>query len=79
MLDRYDKTKINYKIKPEMSTFETLSEAELFLINTHFALDFPRPLPPNVIPVGGLTTKPAQPLSEVINLICLQYFVFLWN
>ncbi len=39
--------------------------AELFLINNNFALDFARPLLPNAIPVGGLSTKPALPLSRV--------------
>ncbi len=40
-------------------------DAELFLINTNFALDFARPLVPSAIPVGGLSTKPAQSLSVV--------------
>ncbi|XP_072022368.1 UDP-glucuronosyltransferase 2A3-like [Amphiura filiformis] len=38
-------------------------DAELFLINTHFALDFPRPLLPNTRTVGGLTTGPGRPLA----------------
>ncbi len=40
-------------------------DAELFLIHSDFALDFARPLLPNAIPVGGLTTKPAKPLPVV--------------
>ena len=40
-------------------------DAELFLINTHFALDFPRPLLPNIKTVGGLTTGKGRPLSVV--------------
>ncbi len=44
---------------------DDFATAELWLINTHFALDFPRPLLPNTIPVGGLTTKPANLLSRV--------------
>ena len=67
MLAQYDKFKIKYNIKPEISTFKTLGEAELWFINTDFILDFPRPLMPNAIAVGGLTTRPANPLIEVRN------------
>ncbi|XP_072046167.1 UDP-glucuronosyltransferase 2A3-like [Amphiura filiformis] len=38
-------------------------DAELFLINTNFALDFPRPLMPNTRTVGGITTGPGRPLA----------------
>ncbi|XP_072051884.1 UDP-glucuronosyltransferase 2B15-like [Amphiura filiformis] len=65
MLHRYDQLKVDLNIKPEMSTYEALSEAELFFVNTNFVLDFPRPLMPHVVPVGGLTTKPSLPLKEV--------------
>ncbi len=41
------------------------ADAELWLMNTHFAFDFPRPLLPNTKPVGGLTTRPAKPLPKV--------------
>ncbi|XP_072024405.1 UDP-glucuronosyltransferase 2C1-like isoform X3 [Amphiura filiformis] len=40
------------------------SDAELHLVNTHFVLDFARPLMPNVIAVGGLTTKQSKPLEN---------------
>ena len=41
------------------------NEAELWLMNTNFAFDFPRPLLPNTITVGGLTTKPSKSLDQV--------------
>ncbi|XP_072013807.1 UDP-glucuronosyltransferase 2B17-like isoform X2 [Amphiura filiformis] len=66
-LPRYDKLKTDFNIKPERSTYETLSEAELFFVNTNFALDFPRPLMPHVVSVGGLTTKPSLPLNEELE------------
>lgn len=38
----------------------------LAFVNTHPAIDFPQPLPPNVIAVGGLQVKePANPLPKV--------------
>ncbi|XP_072014401.1 2-hydroxyacylsphingosine 1-beta-galactosyltransferase-like [Amphiura filiformis] len=64
VLDPYEQLKKVYKIKPEVSMYDALAEAELWFLHTNFALDFPRPLMPNVIPVGGLTTKPAQPLNH---------------
>lgn len=35
------------------------------LVNTHPAIDFPEPLPPNIIPVGGLQIKEGKPLAKV--------------
>lgn len=40
-------------------------DAELFLINSHFSLDFPKPILPNMVMVGGLTTGPGQLLDTV--------------
>ena len=71
--EKYDQLKLKYNIKPEISTSEALSKAELFFINTHFAFDFPRPFPPHVVPVGGLTTKPAKSLNKVTYYVT---FVF---
>eukprot|EP00057_Strongylocentrotus_purpuratus_P031722 XP_785447.3 PREDICTED: 2-hydroxyacylsphingosine 1-beta-galactosyltransferase-like [Strongylocentrotus purpuratus] len=41
-----------------------VSNAQLILINSDFSVDYPFPLYPNVVTVGGLTTRPKQPLSE---------------
>ena len=63
-----------YNISQMHDDFAT---AELWLMNTHFALDFPRPLLPNTIPVGGLSTKPAKPLSRVSSyLLCVTPGIF---
>ncbi|XP_041659642.1 UDP-glucuronosyltransferase 1-2-like isoform X1 [Cheilinus undulatus] len=39
-----------------------LQEADIWLFRSDFVLDFPRPTMPNVVYVGGLQCKPAQPL-----------------
>ena len=41
------------------------ADAELWLINTHFVLDFPRPLLPNTVTIGGLSAEEAAPLNRV--------------
>ncbi|XP_072050023.1 UDP-glucuronosyltransferase 2A1-like [Amphiura filiformis] len=56
-----------YETRRKFGMTETspyFEDAELFLINTDFALDFARPLLPSEIPVGGLTTEKTKPLSE---------------
>ena len=65
----YDDLKLKYNIKPEMSTFESVPQAELFFICSHFVLDFPRAYQPNVISVGGLSAVPPRPLPKVSELL----------
>ncbi|XP_072013808.1 UDP-glucuronosyltransferase 2B17-like isoform X3 [Amphiura filiformis] len=67
MLSNYDQFKIKYNIKPDISTFKTLGDADLWFINADFALEFPRPLMPHVVPVGGLTTNPAKQLPKELE------------
>ena len=58
----YDEVKKEYGI-PDASNM--YGGHELFLLNTDLGFDFPKPLLPNQIAVGGLTTKPAKPLDHV--------------
>ena len=48
VLAAIDKVKQEYNIKPEVGAEEALEKAELVLVQSHFALDFPRPLTPGV-------------------------------
>ena len=41
------------------------SQAELWTFNTDFSLEFPQPLMPYTVCVGGLLSKPAAPVSQV--------------
>ena len=69
----YDDLKLKYNIKPEMSTFESVPQAELFFICSHFTLDFPRSYQPNVISVGGLSAVPPRPLPKVSAISSFAY------
>ncbi|KAM3936655.1 UDP-glucuronosyltransferase 3A1-like [Leptodactylus fuscus] len=42
-------------------------EAELWIFNTDFSIEFARPLLPNVQCIGGLRAKPANPVSQDIE------------
>ncbi|XP_072042635.1 UDP-glucuronosyltransferase 2B10-like [Amphiura filiformis] len=59
----YDHLKQIHNIKPEVSTYTTLGQAQIFFMNNDFTLDFPKPLMPNSIPVGGILTRPGKPLN----------------
>eukprot|EP00057_Strongylocentrotus_purpuratus_P028564 XP_011683038.1 PREDICTED: UDP-glucuronosyltransferase 2C1-like [Strongylocentrotus purpuratus] len=43
---------------------ELYQRADLVLVQTDFAVEAPIPLMPNIVPVGGLTTRPADPLPQ---------------
>ena len=46
------------------------TDVDLCLMNTDFVLDFPKPTLPNLVPVGGLTTRPGNPPSAVSIYEC---------
>lgn len=51
---------------PTFPTFnELLYKTQLYFINSDPMFEYPRPVTPNVIYVGGLTMKNAEPLNEV--------------
>ncbi|XP_049820161.1 UDP-glycosyltransferase UGT5-like [Aethina tumida] len=58
--------KYGLKHAPYMKNVDRIS---LLLSNTNPLLDYPQPLPPNIIPVGGLQAKPAQKLPEDLQKI----------
>ncbi|XP_038050212.1 UDP-glucuronosyltransferase 2C1-like [Patiria miniata] len=47
--DGYDKLKVKYNIKPEMSTLESYKQALLYFLHGSFAFEFARPMQPNTI------------------------------
>ncbi len=48
--------------KPYVSLDHLAGQSLLWFIDSDFAIDYPRPIMPNEIMVGGLTTRPQQPL-----------------
>jgi hypothetical protein len=78
----YDALIFQYKIgssstyqKPIMSSL--IHNTSLWLLSTDIALDFPSPRWPHSKHIGGLTTKPALPLSNV-SFLSVFFFFFLF-
>ena len=53
------------------TTLNYFEDADIKLVNTHYVLDYQQPLFDNTFAVGGLTTRPSQPLSQVTSRISL--------
>ncbi|XP_064635283.1 UDP-glucuronosyltransferase 2C1-like [Lineus longissimus] len=49
------------------SLAQLISESKLWLVSQHPLLDFPKPKPSFVIPIGGLNPTPPKPLPEKIQ------------
>uniref|UniRef100_A0A673T489 UDP-glucuronosyltransferase n=1 Tax=Suricata suricatta TaxID=37032 RepID=A0A673T489_SURSU len=48
-----------------------LKKAELWFVNSDFALEFARPLLPNTVYVGGLMVRPVEPVPQVSKTLAL--------
>ena len=59
-----DKLQKQFAPDLRLSLTDLFSKTSLILYHTDPVIDFPRPLLPHLIPVGGLCTKPAQPLTR---------------
>ena len=44
-------------------------EASLYIVNTHHVTNWPRSLPPTIIPIGAVHAQPAKPLPQVKDKI----------
>ncbi|XP_059193850.1 UDP-glucuronosyltransferase 3A1-like [Centropristis striata] len=53
---------------PKGALEELHQGAELWAFNTDFSLEFPQPLMPYTVLVGGLLNKPARPLEQHLDL-----------
>ncbi|XP_033638168.1 UDP-glucuronosyltransferase 2C1-like isoform X2 [Asterias rubens] len=53
-----------HNIRPDANFGQLMSEAQMWIFNSDFVVDFPRPLSPHVKFVGGVLSGPASPLDE---------------
>ncbi|XP_067828581.1 2-hydroxyacylsphingosine 1-beta-galactosyltransferase-like [Heptranchias perlo] len=64
ILPKYDAILKKRNVKPSRSMMEIVQGSSMFLLCTDVALEFPRPSLPTIVFVGGILTRPANPLPE---------------
>ncbi|XP_055472448.1 LOW QUALITY PROTEIN: UDP-glucuronosyltransferase 1A8-like [Psammomys obesus] len=52
-------------LQTPVTMYDLYSPVSIWLLRTDFVLDFPRPVMPNMVFIGGLTCKQGKPLSKV--------------
>ncbi|XP_046679078.1 UDP-glucosyltransferase 2-like [Homalodisca vitripennis] len=57
-LPAQDKILREYYIQVAPSVAELVGNVSLYLINSHPAVEYPRPYTPNIIPIAGITISP---------------------
>ncbi|XP_066568291.1 UDP-glucuronosyltransferase 3A1 [Amia ocellicauda] len=58
---------IEHHFQPQPSLTELYRKSELWAFNTDFSLDIAQPLLPNTVCVGGLLSKPPQPVTQELE------------
>ncbi|TRY88607.1 hypothetical protein DNTS_016506 [Danionella cerebrum] len=64
VLPKYDRIMRKYNIQPSVSMHDLVQSSRLWMLCTDMALEFPRPTLPHVVYVGGILTKPPNPLPQ---------------
>ena len=59
--------------KPQVPINELVGQALLWLIDTDFAIDYPRPVMPNEVLIGGLTTQQGKLLPDDLEKFMNQF------
>ncbi|XP_071482942.1 2-hydroxyacylsphingosine 1-beta-galactosyltransferase-like [Diadema antillarum] len=67
MVPSYRRMEKKVGLRSSVHPFYAISEQDLFLVSMDASSDFPRPLPPNLIRVGGLTVTIAKPLDKKVD------------
>ncbi|XP_071785318.1 UDP-glucuronosyltransferase 1-2-like [Asterias amurensis] len=63
----YDELRVKYNIRPDLTMADITRAAEIWLFNTHFAIDYARPIMPNTIMIGGLSADEPKPLDKDLD------------
>uniref|UniRef100_A0A8C5LSX3 2-hydroxyacylsphingosine 1-beta-galactosyltransferase n=2 Tax=Leptobrachium leishanense TaxID=445787 RepID=A0A8C5LSX3_9ANUR len=64
VLPKYERIMRKYKVLETKSMYDLVQGTSLWMLCTDVALEFPRPTLPNVVYVGGILTKPVNPLPQ---------------
>nr|XP_004673349.3 UDP-glucuronosyltransferase 1A7 [Jaculus jaculus] len=52
-------------LQTPVTAYELFSHTSVWLLRTDFVLDFPRPVMPNIVFIGGINCHPGKPLPQV--------------
>lgn len=64
-LPKYDRIMKKHGVKPQVAMADLVQGSRLWMLCTDMALEFPRPTLPHVVYIGGILTKPPNPLPQV--------------
>lgn len=65
----YSERVIREEVNPNFKVSERCGEASYFFINADHVIDFPRPISPKFIYIGGLGISDSKPLEPVCLFI----------
>lgn len=68
LLPKYEWIMHKHNVKPVVSLAQLIQDSQMWMICTDIALEFPRPTLPHVVYIGGILTKPANPLPQVSRI-----------
>lgn len=68
-LPKYDRIMKKHGVKPQVAMSDLVQGSRLWMLCTDMALEFPRPTLPHVVYIGGILTKPPNPLPQVSTRI----------
>ncbi|CAL8328387.1 unnamed protein product [Merluccius merluccius] len=63
-LPKYDRIMRKHGVKPQVAMADLVQGSRLWMLCTDLALEFPRPTLPHVVYIGGILTKPPNPLPQ---------------
>ncbi|XP_070573916.1 UDP-glucuronosyltransferase 2A2-like [Ptychodera flava] len=69
MLKPYEDLKQLHGIQPDIGIEESLGMAEITLFGVDWTLEFPRPVMPNIVFLGGLLAKESSPLTASASMM----------
>ncbi|XP_034043400.1 2-hydroxyacylsphingosine 1-beta-galactosyltransferase [Thalassophryne amazonica] len=63
-LPKYDRIMKKHGVTPQVAMADLVQGSRLWMLCTDMALEFPRPTLPHVVYIGGILTKPPNPLPQ---------------
>lgn len=63
-LPKYDRIMKKYGVTPRVAMADLVQGSRMWMLCTDMALEFPRPTLPHVVYIGGILTKPPNPLPK---------------